>query len=395
MDDYDYYKRALASTKKPCAFLNYDALLENINTIKQSAHHKKIRIASKSIRSVDVLNLIFSTSSVFQGIMCYTAEEAIYLHKNGFDDVLIAYPIWDEAQLRQICNAVKKEAIITVMVDSIEHIERLESIALEENGQFLVCIDIDLSTNIFGLHFGVHRSPLKTVEDVIDIVKRIKQSSYLTLDGIMGYEAQIAGVTDDDPKQKMRSSVIRLLKRIAIKQIVKKRRQIIEQIDSEGIALRFINGGGTGSLHATSMEEGITEVTVGSGFYNSHLFDKYKDFKLEVAAGFAVEITRIPNEGIYTCFGGGYVASGAVGNDKLPEIFLPTGASLTKNEGVGEVQTPIIYKGPIPLQHGDPIFFRHSKAGELCERFQSLYIIKNGHIVDEFRTYRGDGQCFL
>jgi hypothetical protein len=35
------------------------------------------------------------------------------------------------------------------------------------------------------------------------------------------------------------------------------------------------------------------------------------------------------------------------------------------------------------------------KAGELCERFNSLYLIARGTIVDEVRTYRGEGQAFL
>jgi D-serine deaminase-like pyridoxal phosphate-dependent protein len=38
---------------------------------------------------------------------------------------------------------------------------------------------------------------------------------------------------------------------------------------------------------------------------------------------------------------------------------------------------------------------RHSKAGELCERFDSLYLVEGGEIVDSVPTYRGDGQTFL
>ena len=33
--------------------------------------------------------------------------------------------------------------------------------------------------------------------------------------------------------------------------------------------------------------------------------------------------------------------------------------------------------------------FRHSKAGELCERFPFLYRVKEGEIVGEYSTYRG------
>ncbi|MCK5103888.1 MAG: amino acid deaminase/aldolase, partial [Cyclobacteriaceae bacterium] len=142
-------------------------------------------------------------------------------------------------------------------------------------------------------------------------------------------------------------------------------------------------------------EDVITEVSVGSGFFNSHLFDNYRRFKHQPAAGFACAINRHPNRNIFTCSGGGYVASGSPEKLKLPLPFLPKGAKLIKNEGAGEVQTPIIYKGNEKLQIGDPVFFRHSKAGELCERFNSLYLIRNNKIDNDVPTYRGEGQCFL
>ena len=44
---------------------------------------------------------------------------------------------------------------------------------------------------------------------------------------------------------------------------------------------------------------------------------------------------------------------------------------------------------------GDPIFMRHSKAGELCEHFNTLLLVADGVVVGEVPTYRGEGQAFL
>lgn len=395
MYSYEEIQDALVNVPKPCAYLHVESLENNIKSILQMSGDKKIRIASKSIRSVAVLKMIMEYSERFQGVMCFTADEALYLHEQDFDDLFIAYPIWDETQLRKICQLVKNGAIITVTIDSTEHLQHLERIAKDENGSFLVAIDIDLSTQFPGLHFGVYRSPLRTVTDVMALIKQINQSSYVKLDGLIGYEAQIAGVVDKAPKQQMKNNLVHLLKRRSIKEIKQKRSAIMKALQNEGVFVRFFNGGGTGSMLTTQEEEAVTELTVGSGFYNSHLFDKYTSFQLAPAVGFAIEITRKPKENIYTCLGGGYVASGAAGKDKLPEIYLPKGAKLTVNEGAGEVQTPVIYKGPIPLQLGDPIILRHSKAGELCERFHYLHIIKGNRVIDQYTTYRGDGKCFL
>jgi D-serine deaminase-like pyridoxal phosphate-dependent protein len=166
-------------------------------------------------------------------------------------------------------------------------------------------------------------------------------------------------------------------------------------IREKGFTLSIINGGGTGSLESTTQEQVINEVTVGSGFYNSHLFDNYQNFRHQPAAGFACVINRHPKDNIFTCSGGGYVASGSAERLKLPVPYLPAEIELIKNEGAGEVQTPILYKGSEQLHIGDPVFFRHSKAGELCERFNELNLIRENKIEKAVPTYRGEGQCFL
>ncbi len=144
---------------------------------------------------------------------------------------------------------------------------------------------------------------------------------------------------------------------------------------SAGFELRFVNGGGTGSLEATAADPSVTETTAGSGLFAPGLFDFYAAFRHQPAAGFALAVTRVPAPGIVTCHGGGYAASGPAGADKLPRPFLPEGAALLPLEGAGEVQTPVAYAGPVTLGIGDPVFFRHAKAGELCERFDRLLLL--------------------
>ena len=159
--------------------------------------------------------------------------------------------------------------------------------------------------------------------------------------------------------------------------------------------LPLVNGGGTGSIHFTAREEAVTEVTAGSGFYAPALFDRYSDFTLTPAAMFAMPVVRRPSAGVATLLGGGYHASGAAGADRLPEPYLPAGLRLDAREGAGEVQTPVIGAAAASLRIGDRVYLRHAKAGELCERFDSLHLVSGGRIVDEVPTYRGEGRSFL
>jgi D-serine deaminase-like pyridoxal phosphate-dependent protein len=97
-----------------------------------------------------------------------------------------------------------------------------------------------------------------------------------------------------------------------------------------------------------------------------------------------------------TCLGGGYTASGPAGPEKLPRPVLPVGLEYLPLEGAGEVQTPLALPPSCPeLSLGDPVFFQHAKAGELCERFNELLLVRNGMVVERVLTYRGEGKTFL
>lgn len=394
MKTYQTYKQTFKNKSFPLAYIDMDLLDENINAILKRAERGNIRIASKSVRSVEILRYLFSKSDRFKGIMTFTATESIMLTENGFDDILLGYPCADERSIRNIATVISQGKTIVLMVDLIEHIQQINKIGKEKNVQIPICIDIDCSSDFGSIHFGVWRSSINNNKQLQKVIDEIKKSNYVKLDGLMGYEAQIAGL-GDNIKGDIKNPIIKFLKKRSIKELRKRRTQAIKLIEENGFNMRFINGGGTGSIKETLQETAITEVTVGSGFYSPTLFDNYTSFKFKPAMGFAVQIVRKPKENYFTCHGGGYIASGEIGTLKEPKIYLLKNAYLDKNEGCGEVQTPIIYKGNEKLKIGDPIFLRHAKAGELCEHFNELYLLRNNKIVDKINTYRGKGFCFL
>lgn len=392
---YEYYKNIFTGKRFPLAFVDLDLLNQNAQLIRERAGKLPVRIASKSIRSKYLIKYLLDFDPGFSGVMSFSAEEAVYLSKNGIDDILVAYPDSNLKGLKDIAGEIKSGKYICLMVDDPIQLKQIEQIGKALNTIFPICIDIDVSVDFPGLHFGVWRSPIRSAEPLEKLLSAIKKSEFVELHGIMGYESQIAGVTDHVPGQAIMNKVKRLLKLLSYKKIAQKRQKAATIINNAGFNLKFVNGGGTGSIESTAKDHAVTELTVGSGFYNAHLFDNYKKFRLLPAAGFACVINRIPTKGVYTCSGGGYIASGAIEKLKAPLPTLPKGVKLTTNEGAGEVQTPILYSGKHKLDIGDPVFFRHAKAGELCERFHEIHLIKEGKIEKVVSTYRGDGFCFL
>ncbi|HRI26812.1 MAG TPA: amino acid deaminase/aldolase [Chitinophagales bacterium] len=392
---YQYYKSVFKGEPMPFAFVDMDLFNQNIEQVKLRAGNKPIRIASKSIRCVHLIKHILDYGAPYSGIMPYTASEALFLANQGFDNLLVGYPTCNSAEIAQVCEAVKQGINITLMADAAAHLSRYAEIAQKTGTRLPVCLDIDMSSVFPGLYFGVYRSSLHQAEEVKKLVSPFLGTAHLAITGIMGYEAQIAGVGDAVSGATVKNALVKTLKKQSVAEIAKRRAAVVQTLTAMGIQLTLVNGGGTGSLETTVHEDVVTEITVGSAFYSPALFDNYAAFKHEPAAAFAIEITRQPQPHIYTCLGGGYIASGSAGTDKLPKPYLPAGAQLIPNEGAGEVQTPFIYKGMERLTPGDPAFFRHAKAGELCERFTQLLLVSDGKIINRVPTYRGQNRCFV
>jgi len=382
----------LEGERLPCALVDLDAVDRNVDRIRSRLNGKRLRTASKSVRHVGLLERILRRGGPdFQGLMCFTAEEAIFLAGQGFDDLLVAYPTLQHGVLTRLAATGKK---VSVVADCREHLEALGRAGRDAGCALKAVLELDVSYRRGPLHLGVRRSPIRSPADAVKMARLTREIAGVELGGIMAYEAHVAGVPDASPFAPAMNPLKRAMKALAMPEVRRLRADTVEALRADGFALEIINGGGTGSVHLTSTEEVVTEVTAGSAFICSHLFSAFVDLDLEPAAWFACEAVRRSDAGMVTCLGGGYVASGQPGWDKLPLPVQPPGLAYLSIEGAGEVQTPL-RNVPETLRLGDPVLFRHAKAGELAERFNEYLLLREGRIASREPTYRGQGQCFL
>jgi D-serine deaminase-like pyridoxal phosphate-dependent protein len=311
-----------------------------------------------------------------QGILAFTLPEALWLADQGYEDIVVAYPSTDRAALARAAGHEQ----VTVMIDSTEQLDRL-------GPGTRVCIDVDAAWWLLGgrIRLGAKRSPIHAPGPAAELAREVVRRGHV-LEGLMSYEGHIAGLGD------ARRPAIRWMQKRSAKELARRRAEVVEAV-REVAPLRFVNGGGTGSIELTAAEAAITEVAAGSGLFAPTLFDAYRAFTPQPAAFFALSVVRKPTDRLATVLGGGYPASGPAGKSRLPVPVLPAGLKLDGQEGAGEVQTPL--HGGAALLIGDRVWFRHAKAGELCERFNSLHLVDGDRVVDEVPTYRGEGMAFL
>ncbi|WP_189130274.1 amino acid deaminase/aldolase [Wenjunlia tyrosinilytica] len=389
------YDRATAHLDAPLAVVDMEAFEDNARDLVRRAGGKPIRVASKSVRCRALLEAVLAMDG-FAGIMGFTLAESLWLARAGFDDVLLAYPSADRSGFAELACDPKPAASVTVMVDDPAQLDLVDASRAGGREEIRVCLELDTSLRMLGgrIRIGALRSPLRTAEQVAELASAVVRRPGFRLVGLMAYEGHIAGVGDAVPGRPVYSRAIRLMQATARRELAVRRAEVVAAVRSVA-DLEFVNGGGTGSVQHTAAEDAVTEIAAGSGLYQPRLFDNYTSYRARPAALFAQPVVRRPGVGVVTVLGGGYPASGAAGAHRLPVPHLPEGLRYDPQEGPGEVQTPLLGSAADDLLIGDKVWFRHAKAGELCERFDSLHLIEGDRVRESVPTYRGEGRTFL
>jgi D-serine deaminase-like pyridoxal phosphate-dependent protein len=377
----------------PAVVVDLDAFDANADDLARRAAGTPLRVASKSLRVPALIRRALAHDG-FRGVLAYSLREALWLHDQGVaDDIVVGYPTVDRASLERLVSSPSAAAAITLMVDSGEHLDVIDSVRASKAVAVRLAIDVDAGLRMGGQHIGPKRSPLHEASEVVSLARAVVARPGFVLVGVMTYEGQVAGVPDHVPNRRAKSLVVRRLKAASMEQLGVRRREIHQKL--QGIVeLEFWNAGGSGSIEASASDGAVTEVAAGSGLLVPGLFDHYQSFRPRPAAYFALPVVRRPSAMIATVAGGGFIASGPHGADRAPVPWAPPGLHLTGLEGAGEVQTPLTGHAAAALRIGDLVWFRHAKSGELFEHAGTVHLLQGGSFVDEVPSYRGLGHAF-
>jgi len=365
LEAYERFETTFGGRQAPFAFLDLDAVWANAADMLRRSRGKPIRVASAAIRSRPVLERLLDLDPGFQGTLTFSLPETLWLWERGVRDLVLAYPTGDRACLTRLARVTAEdpEEAPVVMVDSLEHIDLIEEAAASFVAPIRVALDIDLSWSWLGgiVKFGERRSPIRTADEAVALAQEIDRRERVRLVGAMAYEAQIAGVGNNVPGKAISNLVVRRMQTASARDVEERRAEIVAALS--GVAqLEFVNGGGTGSIDRTASEWSVTEIGAGSGFYAPVHLDHFRSFRPRPAAMFALPVTRL------------------------------TGAARLEAAGA---RRSLPARTDRQLGLGDRVYFRDLEAGELCERFDRLFLVTGTTIRDEVPTYRGEGKAFI
>ncbi|MGV2384433.1 MAG UNVERIFIED_CONTAM: alanine racemase, partial [Thermobifida fusca] len=139
------YATATAHLQAPFAIVDLTALRDNAADLVRRAGGTPIRVASKSVRCRALLREVLAFPG-FSGIMAYTLPEALWLATDPESadiatDILVAYPTVDTDAIARLAATPEAAAKITLMVDSVHHLDLITAAAPDPTAPIRVGLD--------------------------------------------------------------------------------------------------------------------------------------------------------------------------------------------------------------------------------------------------------------
>ncbi len=399
-----------ASLEPPFAVVDLDAFDANAadltrRTTPRASGRASIRVATKSVRSRPLIERAAAREG-YAGLLAFTLPEALWLARAGTgsdggdqtaaQDVVIGYPTTHREGLRRLAEDDEARSRITLMVDSVAHLDLVDDVVGRGHPTIKVCLDLDASLEVAGgrVHLGPWRSPTRTPDQAAALARAIVDRPGFELDGLMSYEGQIAGLGDDQDGSRVRRAAVRAMQRRSGAELADRRAEVVARC-----ARSRRCGSSTAAAPAASSRprpsrssprsapgpastdpaSSTTTATSGRGRPPSSSSRSY------VA----------PRRASPPPSAAGGSRRDRPGTDRLPTIARPAGLRFNPQEGAGEVQTPLLGAAAADLRLGDQVWMRHSKAGELCERVNELTWSPATRSSTSCATYRGEGHAFL
>ena len=224
----------------PALLINHEVLERNIQTM--AAHFRggksRLRPHSKTHKSVQVAQKQIAAGAV--GITCAKLGEAEALSDGGIGDILIANQIVGPIKIARLV-ALAQRCRLAVAVDDAQNIRELSE-AASAAGVTIGCL---VEVNV-----GMNRCGVDTPEEALALAQQVAHSTGLRFGGLQAYEGHLQNYLPLEERETLvRAAMQRALDARAF-------------IESAGLEVPLISGGGTGTFHIT--RHLIDEIQAGS-----------------------------------------------------------------------------------------------------------------------------------
>ncbi len=232
----------ISGLSTPALIIDSKKFRSNANRMAEllSGSSLKLRPHYKSHKCASIARWQIGCGAI--GMTCAKLSEAEDLCDAGIEDILIANQIVDPAKIRRAAD-LARNCRLTVCVDDSENIVAFSK-AASLCGSTVHCL--------VEYEIGMKRCGVESKEDVLSLAKQIIKSENLIFDGIQAYAGHISHVEDLNKRKEMTAENYRKLK------------DLLDYLKENGIDVRTVSGGSTGTAEIKAAEGLYTELQAGS-----------------------------------------------------------------------------------------------------------------------------------
>ncbi|MBQ8742911.1 MAG: DSD1 family PLP-dependent enzyme [Clostridia bacterium] len=232
----------ISGLSTPALIIDSKKFRSNANRMAEllSGSSLKLRPHYKSHKCASIARWQIECGAI--GMTCAKLSEAEDLCDAGIEDILIANQIVDPAKIRRAAD-LARNCRLTVCIDSAENIAAFSK-AASLCGSTVHCL--------VEYEIGMKRCGVESKEDVLSLAKQIIKSENLKFDGIQAYAGHISHVEDLNKRKEMTAENYRKLK------------DLLDYLKENGIDVRTVSGGSTGTAEIKAAEGLYTELQAGS-----------------------------------------------------------------------------------------------------------------------------------
>jgi D-serine deaminase-like pyridoxal phosphate-dependent protein len=234
--------QSIDSLDSPQLLVDLDVVDGNLATLQLACSQigVALRVHFKSLKCAN-LALYLKRQGVDR-FLCAKLNEAEVLIEAGLTDVFIANQIIGPKKLHRLAELCRNTGV-SVCVDDSDNVKYLSEAATAAQSTVGVLVEVDIGMNRCGVAPG---------RESLELVQQIAASPGLQFVGLQGYDGHLQMLADHQERR------VKCLQ--GLDALIATRRLI----ESQGIAVQVVTGGGTGTWEFVSAFPGMTEIQPGS-----------------------------------------------------------------------------------------------------------------------------------
>ena len=252
----------------PALIIDLDKLERNIAAMAARCKESGVdwRPHTKGHKNPAIAHLCVEAGAI--GVTCAKLSEAEVMAAAGIKDILVANEIVGEQKVNRLAGIQRRSSVMCAVDDPFQ-VQQIGMAATEAGVSVRVLVDVNVGMNRCGVLPGAPAA---------DLAEQVDATDGVTLAGLMGYEGHAMSMPNDEKNAECERCVGLL-------------RDTIEDVQSRGLKVAIVSGGGTGTLLFTPQQEGITEIQAGGGVLMDTVYrDRLNVPNLECALGLIVTV---------------------------------------------------------------------------------------------------------